>query len=249
MAEVPTASKNVVHSPELESERMAILQLLTQGEDAQWQIGMHYNKIVEGRLAEEAGYKHARDFFAKSITGIPQSTLSRCGQIAKAFPEESAKKYGVSPLATLLTYEKLAEAKLPSGDPADVPIAVPQDSGSTTTRRFADCTRAELNAAIHHLKQPVEPIPEEDTAIINRLQERLHEALGENPPIAMKARNTRVGTVINFAVPIEHLENLRDVLSKEVGGSVVPEQETAAYALGHTAAAGIKAIGKLLGKH
>ncbi len=244
--QAPSAPKDVVHSPALEAEGAAILQLLTQGEDAHWQIGVHYNNIVDGGLAEKAGYKHARDYLAKTITSIPQSTLTRYGMIAKAFPEESAKKYGASLLAALLAYEKLTEAKPASGDPGEVPVAVPQKDGSTSNKRFADCTRAELNAAIHHLKQPDEPVPEEDTAIINKLQEGLHEAYGENPPIAMKARNTRVGT---FSVPIDHLENLRDVLSKELAGSSIPAHQTGAYALGQTAAAGVKAIGRLFGKH
>ncbi len=66
--------------------------------------------------------------------------LTLYGAIAKAFPEEVAKKYGSSTLGALPTYEKLRDSKLPTGDPAEVSITVPQMDGSTAEKRFADCT-------------------------------------------------------------------------------------------------------------
>ncbi len=244
--ETRTTRTDIVLSPELEAERAAILNLATQGDDAQWQLGAHYNRILDKHLAENSGFKHARDFFAHALKSIPQSTLSRDGAIARAFPEDFAKKYGASPLAALLTYEKLTDAKPTPGDPAEFPVAVPQPDGSTVNKRFADCSRAELNAAIHQLKQPPGSISKEDAEILERLQQGLEQEYGENPPIAMRSRTDRAGgTLVVLTVPIEHLQNLRDVLMKQFG---TPAHRTGAFALGQTAAASVKAIGKLFGK-
>ena len=136
-----------------------IQDLLTKGEDEHWQIGAAYNRIVDGQLAQKAGYKNAEEYFAKNLRATPESTLRLYGAIAKAFPEQVAKRYGVSTLRSLLTYEKLSHSKLPKGDPAQVLIAVPQKDGATTKKRFADCTYVELKAAIHHLEAPDKPEP------------------------------------------------------------------------------------------
>ncbi len=81
-------------SSELEKECQAILGLLSQEEDEHFQIGVHYNRIVDGRLAQAEGFKSAKEFFSQRLTTISQSALSIYGSIAKTFSEEAAKKYG-----------------------------------------------------------------------------------------------------------------------------------------------------------
>src|SRR5438067_382482 len=78
----------------LEGEKQAILDLKDRGEDEHWQIGRHYNNIVDGKLAEKAGFGHAREFFARELKEIPQSTLSLYGAVAHSFSEAQARKYG-----------------------------------------------------------------------------------------------------------------------------------------------------------
>src|SRR5262249_13706366 len=143
---------------ELEKERLAIRNLLTKGEDEHWQIGVHYNRIVSGHLAEKSrDFKSAREFFAKHFADVPRSTLGLYGMIAKTFTESVDKNYGGSRLRAVLTYEKLTGSKLPEGEPGGTLIRIPQKDGSMKEKRFADCTRDELQAAIQRHRRPEEP--------------------------------------------------------------------------------------------
>ena len=76
---------------QLEKERLAIRNLLTKGEAEHWQIGVHYNRIVNDHLAEKSNYKSPRAFFAKYFADVPQSTLTLYSLIARTFTESVAK--------------------------------------------------------------------------------------------------------------------------------------------------------------
>src|SRR5262244_2484195 len=105
-------------SRELEKERLAIQDLLTKGEEEHWQIGVHYNRIVNEHLVQKSGkHQSPREFFAKQFRNIPASTLRLYGLIARTFTEDVAKKYGVFRLRALLTYVKSSGSKLSQGDP------------------------------------------------------------------------------------------------------------------------------------
>jgi hypothetical protein len=90
-----------------------------QGWAPAWKAGVYYNRIVDQKLAEKSGYRHARDFFSARFKDISQATLSQYGAVARAFSEPIASKYGVWRLGALLTYEKLAGQALKkhSGEP------------------------------------------------------------------------------------------------------------------------------------
>ncbi len=109
-------------SSELEKECQAILDLLTQEEDEHWQIGVHYNRIVDGRLAQANGFKSAKEFFSQRIATISQTALSIYGSIAKTFSEEAAKKYGSTRLDSLIVYVRQSKTTLPQGDPGQFTI-------------------------------------------------------------------------------------------------------------------------------
>ncbi len=166
-------------SSELEKERLSIQALLAQGEDEHWQIGVHYNRIVENHLAEKSHkYKTAREFFASAFSAVPQSTLTLYGQIAKTFSEDVAKKYGVSALRALLTYEKLSDSKLPPGDPGNISVPIPQKDGSTRNKHFADCTYGELKAAIGHHQPSPGPLDPYDQKILDQIHKAIQDTVG-----------------------------------------------------------------------
>jgi hypothetical protein len=205
-------------SPELEKERSAILDLLAREEDEHWQIGVHYNRIVDGRLAQDAGFKSAQEFVSQRLGGISQATLTEYGAIAKAFPEAVAKKYGSTLLARLLSYERLTGVTLPTGDPGEVAIKVPNEEGSTSNKRFADCVLEDLRAALHQLHPPPKPIPPDDRRIVEALQKTLERMMGSAEiPIAMHARRGLADTFVVFNLPMRYLEDLRDVLRTVLG--------------------------------
>src|SRR5262249_49357498 len=167
-------------SAELQGERTAILDLLANEEDDHWKIGAHYNRIVDGRLAQADGFKDAREFVSREISGVSHSTIELYGAIARAFSEDAAKKYGSTKLGALLTYEKLTHVTVPTKDPGPVAIRVPDASGATTEKHFADCSREELKAAIRSLHRPPKPIPEDDRRIIHALQKTLERQVGSS---------------------------------------------------------------------
>ena len=211
---VARARPKATSSPELEKECTAILDLLANEEDEHWQIGMHYNRIVDGRLAQAAGYPSAQEFASQRLAAISHATLSRYSAIARAFPEEVAKKYRSSLLAELLTYERISQATLPHGDQAQVPIKVPNADGSTENKHFADSSVEDLRSAVHRLHgHEQKPIPVDDKRIIDALRKTLERMLGSaDIPIAMHERRGPADTFVAFNLPVNYLEMLRDVL-------------------------------------
>jgi len=199
-------------SSELEQEATAITALLSQEEDEHWQIGVHFNRIVDGHLAQKGGFKTAQEFLSQRLGGVSHSTLSLYGQIAKTFSEEVAKKYGSSKLAILLTYEKLTDTEIPKGDPANVEIKIPGAGGAPTKKPFADCSREQLQAAIHALKTPPKPLPPADRAMIKAIDAALEQALGPQTLVVVRARPSSLGTQVTINLPIGYMERLRDVL-------------------------------------
>jgi len=200
-------------SAELQKECTAILDLLANEEDEHWQIGVHYNRIVDGRLAQADGFKDAREFISQRVGGVSHGTVELYGAIARAFSEDAAKKYGSTKLGALLTYEKLTHVNLPSKDPGQVTIKVPNPNGSTTEKHFADCSREELKSAIRKLHRPPKPIPVDDRRVIGALQKTLEQQLGSSEaPISMHARRGPADTFVVFNLPVNYLEPLRDVL-------------------------------------
>ncbi len=206
-------------SSELDKECQAILELLAQEEDEHWQIGVHYNRIVDQRLAQAAGFKNAQEFVSQRLGGISQPTLTLYGTIAKAFPEEVAKKYGSTLLGQLITYEKLSKAQLPKGDPGPITIKVPNKDGSTSNKNFADCSLEQMREAVHQLHSPAKekPIPAEDRRLIEALEKTMDRQLGGGTPLTMHARRGKPDTLITFNLTIQYLEPLRDILFTVLG--------------------------------
>ncbi len=203
-------------SPELEKETNAILGLLENEEDEHWQIGSHFNRIVDGQLYKADGFKTAHEFAAKLLGTISQATLARYGAIAKAFTEDVAKKYGSTLLESLLTYERLSDATVPTGDPGQVSIKVPNPDGSTTSKHFADCSQDDMRAAVHKLHPPPKPIPSEFRPTIKALEDTL-KRFGDETIIVMHVKPTAADAAVSFNLPFNYLEPLRDILVSVFG--------------------------------
>lgn len=162
----------------LEGEKKALLALRDQGEDVHWQMGWHYNNIIDNRLAEAAGYKSARRFFSDEIKFIPISTLSLYAVVAKAFEEEIARHYGVSKLGLLITLRNITKAGPAPADPGDELIEYTAPSGSKVVKKFSECSVQELNRAIRRAKgdDPLPPaghLPDSEAAVIKRMMAAL----------------------------------------------------------------------------
>jgi len=216
------ASQKIAESSELRQAAKALEKLLEQGEEAAWKIGACYNRIIDQKLAEKSGYRHARDFFASRFPRVSQATLTHYGAVARAFSEETAGDYGVSLLTTLLTYEKLAGVKPNDANPASVQIIVP---GAKKALRFADCHRAELLKAIKafkgHSGDKGAMKPEE-----TKLLKQLRDALGEDSPIALSSRQGRDGAHVVFTLSLneDQLGLLLNALLRVLRGTEAQEK-------------------------
>jgi len=216
------AIKGKNSSPELERERLAIQELLAKGEEEHWQIGLHYNRIVNDHLIEKSGdYKSPREFFLKNFRYVPASTLRLYGLIARTFTEDVANKYGVFGLRALLTYVKSAGSRLSQGDPGNTLIAIPQKDGSTKDKRFADCSRSELQDALRHQHEkdaPSPPMDPYDRKILDGIRKAIRDIEGDPPYVTIKTHDEpQDGLVMDFRVPAEHLQDLRDSLVTVLG--------------------------------
>jgi hypothetical protein len=175
----------------LESERQAIRELVDLDEGVEHQIGVHYNVIVDGRLWKQGGYKNAPDFFRREVKELSTSVLALYGAVARHFSEDIAQEYGMSNLGALLSYAANARLDLPPGDPGSVSIQVPGKDGKVTVKRFADCSRAEIQAAIRRVRGHDEGgtgrIPKEDAREVVHLRQTLRNAVGLGSPADLKA--------------------------------------------------------------
>ena len=118
-----------------------------------------------------------------------------------------------------MRYQPLTDDKLPKGDPGDFPIAIPQQqAGETVEKRFADCTIADLEAAIRFAENPTDvPVPPEYTKRLDDLRNTLEEVPNHSPSIVVSGRpepGAYGGPAMRVTIklPIGHLETLRDAL-------------------------------------
>jgi hypothetical protein len=61
------------------------------------------------RSKRKAGYKNAKAWFSQHLVDLSQPALKMYGAVAEAFSEEVARRFGVTCLSLLLTYEEAAD--------------------------------------------------------------------------------------------------------------------------------------------
>src|SRR5204863_257991 len=67
----------------LEQLSTELLALMAQESLNHHRMGQIYNYIVENKLAENAGFKDARDYFTQKLADLSQSALSMYGAVAE----------------------------------------------------------------------------------------------------------------------------------------------------------------------
>src|SRR5713226_5729295 len=236
------SGRPIIDSPELTEAANLLEASLKDGEKAAWRTGLYYNRIIEQKLAEKSGYRHARDFVASRFKHVSQATLSHYGALARAFSEDTAARYGASLLCALLTYEMLTGLQLPQGDPGSVIVQLP---GERDPRTFADCNRSDVLKAIQALKKHSgEPMRADEAALL----QRLHQTLGDDHPIALTSRQGKEGAVVVFTLALREITSLLDVLERVLKGpEAVKASEEVMKQFADEFAKGVEAWGKTLG--
>jgi hypothetical protein len=131
--------------------------LARQGNTGAHELGILYNLVVDDGMAQKAGFKDAKDFFAKRIKGLSQSALSTYGAVAREFSAEACEKYGAYSLYGLLAYEKVAGIQADASDPGPTAIVVPSEDGTVGQKPFSECTIEDLKLAVKAKRAPVPP--------------------------------------------------------------------------------------------
>jgi hypothetical protein len=131
--------------------------LARQGNAGAYELGVLYNLVVDEGMAQDAGFKDAKDFFAKRLKGLSQSVLTTYGAVAREFSAEACEKYGAYSLYALLSYEKVAGIEADANEPGPTVIVVPIEAGTVAQKPFAECTIEDLKLAVKYKRAPVSP--------------------------------------------------------------------------------------------
>ena len=209
-----TNESNTLPELTLEQVRDSILDYLAQGNAGHYNIGRLYNYTVDNKLAEKNGYPSAQQFFSQHITALSQATLTRYGTVAREFTEEACRKYGVTNLITLRTYEAAASLQPSSGDPGPTPIEVPQEGGGVVHKPFAECSVEELKLAVKNKRQDSQPpLPTTDEARVDLMRESLSRYFAQGARVQLKTSVQRGKTLVTIqGVPLEQMERLMEAL-------------------------------------
>ncbi len=182
-------------------------------------MGQLYNYVVKNRLAQNAGYKDARDYFSKTLADLSQAALSMYGTVATYFSEAVTTRYGVTCLHLLLIYKAAAELKLNHEEPGGTLIEVPAENGEVTARPFDNCSVEDLRKAIRHKRKPSssKPVPAEYRALADQYQEAVTNRFPKGVVIKVEVRNQKGDSVLDIkGIPVEQVDLLIEALMDEL---------------------------------
>jgi hypothetical protein len=203
----------------LEQVRKAMIELMKEENSNQHRMGQLYNYVVKNKLAQNAGYKDARDYFSKNLADLSQAALSMYGAVALQFSEKVARRYGITCLSLLLNYKAAAELKVNHEEPGDTPIEVPADNGQVSTKPFGECSVEDLRKAIRHKRKPSssKPVPAEYMALADQYQEAVSNRFPKGVVIKVEVRNQKGESVLDIkGIPVEKMSLLIEALMDDL---------------------------------
>lgn len=199
----------------LEQARTEMLQLLAEESLNHHRLGQLVNSIVDNKLAENAGFKNAVDFFRKHLCDVSPATLFMYGAVAAAFSADVARRFGVTCLSLLLTYKEAADIEVNHDAPGDTLIEVPAENGAVTPKRFGDCTVDEMRKALQRKRKPAssKPLPAEDLALVDQVRESVVGRFTQADAVRVQVRNSKGKAVVDFkGIPLAQLPKLVEAL-------------------------------------
>jgi hypothetical protein len=215
-----TEVKSVVHEGmTLEQVRLALLGLMAQESINHHHMGQLYNHVVKNKLAEKAGHKDAKAWFSQHLVDLSEATLRTYGAVAGAFSEEVARRFGVTCLSLLLTYEEAADMEANHEEPGNTVIEVPGDNGQVASKPFSQCSVEELRKAIQRKRKPASSKPLPPGAL--ERGEQYHAAVKAHfptgTPVQVQVRNLKGKAVVDFkGIPLEQVNKLIEALTGEL---------------------------------
>ncbi len=116
-------------------------------EGAWWSIGDEVSRLEDSPVPTALGYDSAEVMFASVSVSVPYPTLARYARMRRATTEDEGRRFKAAPVAAFLEYERAAAGRHEPGSLADQAVEVPTSDGSATSKRFAECTQAEIELA------------------------------------------------------------------------------------------------------
>jgi hypothetical protein len=215
-----TEAKSVVHEGmTLEQVRQALLGLMAQESINHHQMGQLYNHVVKNDLAEKAGYKDAQEWFSQHLVDLSPTTLKTYGAVAAAFSEEVARRFGVTCLSLLLTYEEVADMEANHEEPGNTVIEVPGPNGQVEARSFSQCSVEQLRKAIQRKRKPAssKPLPPGALERGEQYQAAVKARFPTVAAVQVQVRNVKGKAVVDFkGIPLEQVNKLIEALTGEL---------------------------------
>ncbi len=199
----------------LEQVRGQMLVLLAEENLNQHRIGQLFNHVVDNQLAEKAGYKNARDYFAQQLCDVAPATLTTYGAVAANFSEEIARRFGVTCLYLLLIYKEVAEVEVNHDEPGPTLIEVPGENGAVTAKSFSECSVDQMRKALQRKRKPAssKPLPPEDLERVDHVRDSVTSRFAKGVPVRVQVRNHKGKTVVDFkGIPLDQLAKLAEAL-------------------------------------
>ena len=210
----------ISEGPSLQQLKDELLGLMAQESTNHHRMGQIYNLIVEKELAQKAGFKDAREFFSTQLADLSQSTLSTYGAVADAFTEPVARRFGVTCLYMLLTYQEAAGLEVNHEEPGDTLIEVPDDKGQVSTLPFKACTAEQLRRALQRKRKPIssKPLPPEAEALAEQYRQVVASRFpkGKGTLVKVRVRNQKGKAVLDLTgIPLEQAAPLIEALKQQ----------------------------------
>jgi hypothetical protein len=197
----------------------ALLALMAAESINHHQMGQLYNYTVKNKLAEKAGYKDAKAWFSQHLVDLAEPTLRRYGAVAAAFSEEVARRFGVTCLSLLLTYEEAADMEANHEEPGPTLIEVPGPNGQVEAKPFSQCSVEELRKAIQRKRKPAssKPLPPEAVVLADQYREAVTGRFPKGALVKVQVRNQKGKAVLDFkGIPVEQVGKLIEALMEEL---------------------------------
>jgi len=165
-------------------------------------------------------YKDSKEFFSKHFADLSQTSLSLYGAVADAFTEPVSRRFGVTCLYLLLTYQEAADIQVNHEEPGDTLIEVPDEKGNVSTLPFKACTVDQMRKALQRKRKPAssKPLPPEIEARAEQFCEAVMDCFpkGKGTRVKVGVRNEKGTAVLDFrGIPVDQLHLLLEALKSQ----------------------------------
>ncbi len=175
-------------SPTLETEEAGIDQCTRGGASMRWRRGVHYRRVVDGKLwSKDPNHRYSSlAAWGKKRYGKSLSALKEDASVSRAFEEAVALLYEFTCLVLFIVWANLKKLSPLPKDPGGTLIPIPSAKG-TVEKPFRECSSIDLRRAIRALKPPkTQELPPEEAERMTRFRAALEGVLPPGTPFPVK---------------------------------------------------------------